>query len=181
MIEVWKDIPEYEGLYQVSNFGRIKSLERERKMNIPCHDIAVVHERILKPSISGSGYEKVVLSKDATHKTIRVHKLVAQAFVSNPDDKSEINHKDGNKKNNRADNLEWVTSKENQNHALLFGLRNDKLRRKTVNQYDLSGNFIRSWNGYVEIEQVLGIPRQRICACVKGRKKSAAGFVWRHE
>lgn len=149
-------------------------------MNLPNHGSCIVRERILKSSSSGVGYEKVVLSKAASHKSIRVHKLVAQAFIPNPDGKSEINHIDGNKRNNCADNLEWVTAKENQNHAIQKGLRVDFFRRKKVNQYDLDGNFVRSWDGYVEIEQTLGIPKQCVCACVKGRSKTAFGFIWRH-
>lgn len=179
MTEVWKDIDGYEGLYQVSNMGRVKSLERTRNMNQPGHDKPVrVSERILKFG-SSLGYLSVRLSKDGLVKQIRVHKLVALAFVPNPLGKPHINHKDGNKHNNRFDNLEWVTPSENQQHAILNGLRGDKLRRKTVNQYDSSGNFIRSWDGYVEIKQVLGFTPQMICHCCKGRTHTAFGYIWR--
>lgn len=177
--EVWKDIAGYDGLYQVSNMGRVKSLERTRNMNLPGRKKrAPVSERILKFGQS-QGYQAVTLARDGVNKKIRLHKLVALAFIPNPDNKPEINHKDGNKHNNCADNLEWVTPIENQRHAISSGLRDDSFRRKTVNQYDRDGNFIRSWNGYVEIKDVLGLPPQAICGCCKGRNPTAYGYVWR--
>lgn len=179
MEEIWKDIDGYEGLYQVSNMGRVKSLERTRNMNLPSHKKpAPVSERILTFGKS-LGYRSVTLAKCGVNKHFRVHKLVALAFIPNPDNKTQINHKDGDKHNNRVDNLEWVTPKENQRHAIKLGLRDDSFRRKTVNQYDRDGNFIRSWNGYVEIRDKLGFPVQAICGCCKGRNPTAYGYVWR--
>ena len=178
MQEIWKDVPGYEGLYQVSNMGRVKSLARTRKMNLPGRDTASVSERILKFGAS-QGYHAVTLAKDGINRKIRLHKLVALVFVPNPDNKPDINHKDGDKHNNRSDNLEWVTPSENQRHAISTGLRKDELRRKRVNQYDRNGNFIRSWNGYVEIKEALGIPCQSVCGCCKGRCPTAYGYIWR--
>ncbi len=180
MEEIWKDVPGYEGLYQVSNMGRVKSLERTRNMNLPGHKKpAPVPERILKFGES-QGYQAVTLAKDGVNRKIRVHKLVALSFIPNPDRKPDINHKDGNKHNNTIENLEWVTAKENQQHALATGLRSGENRRKIVNQYSRDGAFIRSWSGYVEIEQVLGFSRQMICHCCKGRVPTAFGYIWRH-
>lgn len=180
MDEIWKDIEGYEGLYQVSNMGRVKSLERTRNMNLPGHKKpAPVPERILKFGES-HGYLAVTLAKGGVNRKIRVHKLVALAFIPNPDRKPDINHKDGNKHNNAVENFEWVTAKENQQHALATGLRRGENRRKIVNKYSRDGAFIRSWSGYVEIEQVLGFSRQMICHCCKGRTPTAFGFVWRH-
>ena len=180
MEEIWKDIEGYEGLYQVSNMGRVKSLARTRNMNLHDHrSVAPVPERILKFGQS-LGYQAVTLAKDGVNRTFRVHKLVALAFIQNPDRKPEINHKDGNKHNNKAENLEWVTAKENQRHAISTGLRNDMRRRKVINQYSRDGVLLNVWYGYAEIEKSLGLPRQTICNCCKGRTYTAAGYIWRH-
>lgn len=109
-VEVWKDIPNFEGLYQVSNLGNVKSLNRiinDRHKNIK--------GKLLKPNIA-NGYYKVVLSKNGKLKTIPIHKLVAQTFILNADNKPQINHIDGNKLNNNINNLEFVTAKENIRH-----------------------------------------------------------------
>lgn len=108
--EVWKDIEGYEGLYQVSTLGRVKSLARER----------VSKDKILKSS--GVRYKLVCLYKSGIVKYVKVHRLVANAFISNPENKPQVNHKDGNKFNNSVSNLEWATSKENCIHAVQTGL-----------------------------------------------------------
>lgn len=106
--EIWRDICGYEGLYQVSNFGRVKSLHFGR-------------EKLLKAGVSNTGYANVTLKKNTTKKTFHVHVLVAKAFLPNPDEKREVNHIDGDKQNNRVENLEWVTSSENTRHAIQNG------------------------------------------------------------
>lgn len=119
-IEKWYPIAGYENEYMVSNLGKVKSLVRpirslygEKKKTT---------ERILKPYVVLSGYEQVTLSKNGLFRNVRVHKLVADAFVANPGRNSIINHKDGNKRNNRADNLEWCTQSRNVIHAYETGL-----------------------------------------------------------
>ena len=115
MQERWKAVQGFESLYEVSNQGRIKSLKRTfvRSDGKPL----TVSERILKGSKDTKGYLQVELKKDGQRIIRFVHRLVAEAFVENPDCKSQVNHKDGNKLNNVAENLEWVTCKENINHA----------------------------------------------------------------
>lgn len=117
MEEIWKDIEGYEGLYQVSNLGNIKSL-RKRIDKGKCH--RYFDEKILKPIETNRGYLRVKLCKDRKIKKIRVHRLVAEAFIKRPE--LEVNHIDGNKKNNKAENLEWVTQRENKQHAWITGL-----------------------------------------------------------
>jgi hypothetical protein len=121
MEEVWKDISGYEGLYQVSNMGRVKSLERIVSPRKQGQRIA--HEKIKQSKHTKDGYLEVTLCKNCKPKSIRTHRLVAHAFCENPFNKAEVNHIDGNKLNNRADNLEWVTSSENQIHAYKLGLQ----------------------------------------------------------
>lgn len=108
--EEWRDVVGYEGLYEVSNFGRVKSLQR---------DVA----KILKSNPGIGGYLRVVLCKNEVKKNRFVHVLVAQAFIPNPEGKKQVNHRDGNKKNNHVDNLEWTTPAENIAHAFELGLR----------------------------------------------------------
>lgn len=116
VIEVWKDIERYEGIYQVSNMARIKSLDR-----IDCRG-QHRKERVLKQAFDSDGYCIVTLSKERIGITKKVHRLVAQAFIPNPEDKPEVNHIDGVKSNNQISNLEWATSCENQKHSRRIGL-----------------------------------------------------------
>jgi len=113
MIEVWKDVIDYEGLYQVSNFGRIKSLDKEI-FGIPG---SLRKSKILKPCLNSGGYLGLCLRKGGKVKSHNVHILVAKAFHENNEDKAEVNHIDANKFNNKADNLEWNSRCENMRHA----------------------------------------------------------------
>ena len=167
MDEIWRDIQGYKGLYQISNKGRVKSLKCGK-------------ERILKPGIDGYGYMFVCLYNDNARKYFKIHRLVTQAFVSNPENKPQVNHLDENKKNNCVDNLEWATAKENNN----FGTRNERAGYSLsipIIQYSKSGEFIREWTGAHEVERVLGIDNSHIIACCKGKLKSSGGFIWRYK
>jgi hypothetical protein len=119
MKEVWKDIVGFEGFYQVSNLGRVKSLEKKVPYG---YGLRTIPERILKNNINQCGYCYVVLYKDTCKRKHKVHRLVAEAFIENPNNKKCVNHKDGNKQNNCVDNLEWVTHSENMQHASDSGL-----------------------------------------------------------
>ncbi len=118
MEEIWENIEDYEGLYQVSNLGRIKRISKAT---------CTFAGRILKNSRHNRGYQTVDLSKNGVWKKYTVHRLVAKAFIPNPDNKPEVNHKDSNRSNNVASNLEWATSSENSIHAINFGFQS--LRR----------------------------------------------------
>ena len=112
-LEVWKPIAGYEGLYEVSNYGRVRRVFRYSRPYIT----------LCKPKITRDGYFESTLVKDSKPKFIRTHRLVAQAFCDNPDGKREVNHIDGDKLNNFSGNLEWCTSSENQKHAYKLGLQ----------------------------------------------------------
>lgn len=115
MVEIWKDVPGYEGIYIVSNFGKVKSLQRTRKGSYG--SIRIVNERILRHKIDKDGYHIVTLSKEGKTKCIGVHRLVAQAFLPNIYNFPIINHKDEDPSNNFVDNLEWCTVKYNNNYG----------------------------------------------------------------
>ena len=113
--ECWKPIKDYEGIYEVSNYGRVKSLERVIYNSGTKNGLYTIHEKIIKQRINKKrhGYCELSLHKNGKEKRFKVHRLVAEAFIPNPNNLPEVNHIDGNKENNHASNLEWCTSKEN--------------------------------------------------------------------
>ena len=122
-MEIWKPIKNYEGLYSVSNYGRVRSEERTIDWNREGRTTTTVKERILSPAPVGrdakigKGYEMVILNKNNKRKNCYVHRLVGMAFIPNPLKKRTINHKDGNRRNNHVENLEWATDSENALHS----------------------------------------------------------------
>ena len=167
MLEIWRDIKNYEGIYEVSNLGRIKSISRNG---------TIKENRILKPN-KVMGYSQVGLQKYGTRKYKKIHRLVAEAFIPNPENKKEVNHKDGNKANNCVDNLEWVTTSENQLHSY-YELKNNI---KSVIQLSLNNEIIKEWESIAKAEQELKISNADICKCCKGKRKTAGGYKWRYK
>lgn len=166
MSEKWADIKGFEGLYQVSNLGRVKSLPRQGTYATP---------HILVPSKDKNGYLHVGLLKNSIRKTKRVHRLVAEAFIDNPDKLPEINHKDENKQNNQVSNLEWCTRKYNVN----YGSRTEKTQ-KAVMQFNKAGVLVATYKGLNEIKRALKIKNvSNISNVCKGKRKSAYGYVWK--
>lgn len=177
--EIWKDVPSYEGLYQVSNYGRVKSLSRKAYNHF-------TKERIMTQVTTKKGYKQVRLHNGKKSQGFRVHRLVANTFISNSDNKPQVNHIDGNKQNNCVDNLEWVTPKQNMRHAVDNGLLRDVSGNhnpncKTINQYDLNGNFIKQWKSMYEIHKELGINRHSIRNCCTGVLKTSHNYIWRYK
>ena len=156
--EIWKDIEGFEGKYMVSNWGRVKSLNYNKTGK----------ERIMKPHDNGYGYLDVQLYKDGKVKHCRVNRLVAMAFIPNLDNLPEVNHKDENKYNNCVDNLEWCTSQYNTEYS----------QGKAVIGINKVSGLILEFPSNMEASRQTGIAQQNICACRKGRQKSAGGFYW---
>ena len=181
MEEVWKEVPGYEGLYQVSNLGRVKSLSRIVKKSDGVTQRR--SERIVKQSNS-RGYRVFKFRNEQGVKTIRVHRAVAELFLEKPIGNMVVNHKDGDKSNNIYTNLEWVTQKENVRHAVEMG-RMDQ-RKKRVVCAKVNGEFVREFESITKaVEWLKGNinPKARkspISACCKNKKhyNTAYGFKW---
>ena len=177
MSEVWRDIEGYEGLYQVSDQGHVKSLERTFIDNSGRKQ--TVKERILKPATTYNGYLFVCLSDGGERKKLRVHRLVCQAFHENPDGKPCVNHIDENKTNNAASNLEWCTYEENNNHGTR-NARSAETKSKPVAQYAQDGELIKVWASTMEVERQAGFSNGNISQSANGKRKQAYGFIWKY-
>lgn len=175
--EIWKPIKNYEGLYEVSNLGRIKSLSRIIRANT-CGK-RIIPERILSNSINGSGYCIVVLCKNGKHKSLSVHRIVAETFIENPKKFNEVNHKDENKQNNNVENLEWCNQKYNANYGTGVE-RCRKKKFKRIVMIDLkTSSILKTFESALQAESITGISRKNISnVCLKIRK-SAGGYYWR--
>lgn len=172
-MEEWRDIEGFEGIYQVSNMGRVRSL---------AHETNGKHYKgkILSSGVS-AGYHLVRLSKGNEKVSKRVHRLVAEAFIENLNELPEVNHLDGNKNNNCVENLEWCTSKENKVHAWVTGLTKAPPAEmpKAVMQYD-TNILIAVYKSIKIASMLLDISSEDICKCCKGKRKSAGGYVWKY-
>lgn len=178
--EVWRDIGGYEGLYQVSNFGRVRSLDRQAWNGKVWHDKKGV---FLSLREHNAGYLSVALSKEGKIDYFLVHRLVGEAFLERGLDKSEVNHIDENKHNNHVENLEWVTPKENMNHGTRVERCLDKFKEtgfvKKVVQMDLEGNFIAEYESQIEASRQTGVRQGSISSAVLGKYKTAGGYKWK--
>ena len=193
MLEIWRTAIYkgviYEGLYKVSNLGRILSLNYRNTGKAD----------LMKPFDNGHGYLQVELSKNEKTKTCKVHRLVAETFLPNPENKPQVNHKiegDEGKKinmvffnedgtiNKEKTTIEWVTAKENSNYAT----RNERIFEKTTNgkcskpvlQLSLTGELIREWPSTMECERN-GFNSSHVSACCRGKEKSHKGFRWKYK
>lgn len=173
--EIWKDIQGYEGEYQVSTFGNVRSLDRISEYvdgRVYTYD-----GKLLKKRYSSKlGYEIVTISKNSKIKHLYVHRLVAEAFIDNPMNYKFINHKDENKRNNHISNLEWCTPKYNMVYSDIF-----KKSRKKVIQYTRNNDYICTFDSIAEAEKATGIQNQNISKCCKGKRKTAGGYKWRYD
>ena len=172
--QIWKDVPGYEGLYKVSDQGKVQSV------------CGIWGKHTINGFEHKSGYMKVALYKDGIKKTFPLHRVVASAFLENPGNKEQVNHKDGNKKNNSVKNLEWCTQEENQRHAFAIGLNRgrkgvENANHRAVIQYDKKMNKIADWEYMSKIQEKLGINVSNVCNCCKGKIKSVGGFIFRYK
>lgn len=162
---MWKDIPDFEGLYSINEYGQVLSLRKNR---------------LLRPAIDKYGYLKVTLFKDGVPHYRTIHRLVAITYIDKPIGKDCVNHIDENKLNNHISNLEWVTIKENDNH----GTRNTRMAktkcRKPILQIKPDGSIVK-WSGSKEAARILNLNRANIERCLRGQGLTAYSCIWRYE
>ena len=196
IMEQWKDIEGYEGIYQISSHGRVKSLPRHIKSG-PVEFTS--KEKILKPIKSNQGYLSYILCNNGERRQLRAHRLVAQAFIPNPQNKPEVNHIDGNKQNNNVINLEWVTRSENQQHAWDNGLKprlvgekngfykkhhSEEAKLKLSKQHSKPVINIDTGEVYASISEAsskTGINLTSISNCCRGKQIKAGGYRWEYK
>lgn len=180
-MEVWKDIAGYEGLYQVSNLGRIKSIGRHTRNR---YGLMWKPGRVLNAAKDNKGYLTVVLCDNKKRHTFKVHKIVATTFILNPERKPQVNHIDGNKQNNRVDNLEWCSQSENMSHAWETGLqkrthKKNDLKSIKIAQYSCDMQILNVFPSMMEAERQTGIYNASISRAVRHGGK-AGGFIWKY-
>lgn len=180
--EVWKDIQGYEDKYQVSNYGRVRS--KERVVDRGKYGLLEVHAKNLTARQKENGYLIVGLYSHNKGKNAYIHRLVAKAFIPNPDNLPTVNHKDGNKKHNFVSNLEWTSYSDNNKHAYNHGLthsnKNNSHMSKKVKAYDLSGNLKYTFPSMREAERELKLSNGTVHMAIK-KGWHYAGFVWKIE
>lgn len=166
MRERWRPVVGYEGLYEVSDLGRIRRI------------------KIIEPTKKKHGYMQVSLvDRNGRRKSLRLHRIVAQAFISNPDDKPQVNHRDENPENNRASNLEWATAEENTNYGSRTARAAAKNGSKTpVLQIDpVTLTVVAEYPGQSAAAKATGIAAACINACLRGKQRRAGGFLWEYK
>lgn len=170
--EIWKDVKNFEGIYQISTLGRVKRLEETKDFNhISGKKLNYIKkEKILKSSINNKGYLQVCLTKNNKKHTKKIHRLVAESFIPNPNNLSQINHKDKNKQNNNITNLEWCGCEYNVNYSLA----------KPILQYK-SNKLVKEWKSISQIQKTLGYSTSFISKCCKHKCKQAYGYTWEYK
>ena len=192
MEEIWCDISDYKGLYQVSTLGRVRSLDR------------IIYDqgrhwfqngKILKASFQKSGYLFVTLSKEGKTKQYRVHRLVAQAFIPNPNGLPQVNHKDEDVTNNKVENLEWCTAKYNLNYGnhnqnvaktlkqhkyQKIAIENGRKASTPVLKFTLDGKFLEKYSSQVEAAKNNNIRQGSVSNCCRGKVKQVKGYIYKY-
>lgn len=190
MTEIWKDIPGYEGLYQASNLGRIKSVGRKVYNPNPSLKNPYINwpEKILQQdkSSGNKGYGRITLSKNGKTKRKMIHYWIAITFIPNPDNKPCIDHIDDNPENNNVSNLRWVSYQENnekEHHRkeLSKATTNYYKNKRKINQFSLDNILIATYDNFIEASKNTGVGWWSISNCCKGIYKTGGGFIWKYE
>lgn len=195
MEEIWKPVVGYEGYYEISNLGNVLSHERVIEYEYKTK-LGIIIKRSFKKSknlkthINSVGYYTTDFQVNKIKKTVAIHRLIAEAFILNPENKATVNHKDGIKTNNTISNLEWATYSENNKHATDNNLRQspwtgkfgaDNPRSKPVIQYDKAYNKINEFNNAREAQRITGISYKHISSCCLGNRSTHGGYKWEYK
>jgi hypothetical protein len=178
--EIWKDIVKYEGYYQASNLGRIKSVKRYVHRGF-MNDLKTVPEKIRQASLDKHGYLTIRLHINGTRKNYFIHRLIAETFLENIEKKPQVNHIDGDRKNCHLSNLEWVTQSENIKHSFKFMGRiasGGAIAYKPIIQKDMDGNVLNSYKSITDAIKKTKI--NNISACLKGKYLHAGNYKWEY-
>lgn len=182
--EIWKDIYGHVGSYQISNLGRVKSLPR-----------SIIRSNGMKQTFKGKllslntnefGYKTIMLYNMNKYSCYKIHRLVAGAFLLNPENKSDVNHLDGVKSNNNINNLEWATRSENHYHAFNAGLRvgqkgSENVNSVKVQKLSMDNKFIDEFDSIQDAADSVGVDRSCISRCCSGKASSSKGFKWSYK
>lgn len=178
MGEIWRDIDGFEDSYQISSMGRFRS--KDRYVKVCGGGLRLAKGRVLAPVKCKNGYLEVQMRRKQKRTVGLLHREVAKAFIPNPDNLPEINHKDEDITNNCVDNLEWCTSKYNAN----YGSRNARMKanKKTIPviQKDLDGNFIKRWNSLSDASRYFNVDVSSMIRVCKGKQHTCRGFKWEY-
>lgn len=171
-----KDIKGYEGLYSICPNGDVYSYPNKSNHK---------SKKKIKGFVMDNGYVYVYLYKNSERKIYKVHRLVAETFLPNPENKPQVNHKNGIKTDNRLENLEWNTQSENQKHSFKIGLNRGNYgitngMHRSIEQYDKNGKYIISWETMTAASNSLNINISNICNCCAGKIKSIGGFIFKY-
>lgn len=184
-MEIWKDIAQFNGKYQVSNLGNVRSVTRTVTQRSPKGGVSVrtLKGKTLKPKVTKNGYLELRLwAENSKGISVRVHRLVAEAFIPNPENKPQVNHKNGNKVDNSVDNLEWVTCQENVQHATKNGmiayLRGEQHQNTTLTESDV--RFIREHYMYRDAKWNTTTLAKKFGISIQTVLNIANGKVWNH-
>ena len=179
--EEWRPIAGYEGIYEVSNMGRIKSLDRviSQTNRYGTQTDHVYKGKILKESVGNNGYLHIDLHKDGKTKRVLIHRLVASHFLEKQDGADVINHLDCNKENNSVPNLEWCTQSHNIKYAYEQGTKTPPHMQK-VAQYGENGSLIRIWDSIAEASRELGLKASNIGKVCRGQRHQTGGYKWQY-
>lgn len=192
-MEIFKDIEGFEGYYQISNLGRIKALRRKVKSPIRHNKYVYKKERIRYATKNSLGYYNLKLYKKGIKRGFPLHRLLAIAFIPNPENKPFINHIDGNPSNNKIENLEWCTQSENIQHAYNIGRKKaswffylrqkgkDSPVSKPIIQLSKEGVEIKRWDCINDVQKQLGFNRPNICKVLKNKLNTAYGYKWKYQ
>lgn len=163
--EIWYPLKGYENLYEISKTGKIKSLKKKHR----------TFEKLLKPKLTKDGYYQVSLYKNGKSKCLRVHRLVALNFLENPENKEQVNHKDGNKLNNCVDNLEFCTNQENIDHSIRIGLQkpsgSTNSNAKKIAQYNKEGTLLATYECCKYAHDITNIPKSTLSKILNKKQK----------